>query len=291
MWQEAMKSEIENLQQAQTWELVPKPSNTKLITSRWIFRKKKDEAGNSIKFKARLVAKGYLQVYGSNFQETFSPVIKLKSIRILLAIAAEMDLEIHQMDITAAYLNGTLEDDIYMVQPEGCIEKGKEQLICHLKRSLYGLRQSGRIWNSCLDKFLVQYGLKRSNADPCIYYDCERSIIIGIYVDDLLIVGKLSEIKNFKQKIKEQFNAKDLGPANQILSMKINKEKDGYITLDQVAYVSEVLDMFKMTEAKSAATPLDPSIKYRKVEEHEWEKIKEESGKIPYRQAIGSFYI
>ncbi|GBL94281.1 hypothetical protein AVEN_16804-1 [Araneus ventricosus] len=103
------------------------------------------------------------------------------------------------MDIIAAYLNGTFEEDIYMAQSEGCTE-GKEHLVCNLKKSLYGLKQSGRVRNSCLDEFLTQYGLRRTNEDPCIYYNCERSIIIEIYVDGLLIIGRIQEIENFKEK-------------------------------------------------------------------------------------------
>lgn len=288
MWKKAMNEEIKNLAQAQTWELTTKPPGVKVIPCRWLFRKKKDEAGNRSRFKARLVAKGYLQVSGENFQDTFSPVIKLKSIRVLLAIAAEKELEIHQMDITAAYLNGVLEEDIYMAQPEGCIERGNEHLVCHLKRSLYGLRQSGRIWNTCLNDFLTSYGLRRSNADPCIYYCHLKRLIVGVYVDDLLIVGDIEEINKLKKRIKGRFAAKDLGPANQILSMQINREAGGSYTLDQTAYVSEILETFKMTEAKHAATPLDPSLKYYKVDDQRWERIKNDSKEIPYRQAIGS---
>lgn len=283
MWKKAMNEEISNLTQAETWELTTKPPGVKIIPSRWLFCKKKDETGNRAKFKARLVAKGYLQVSGVDFQDTFAPVIKLKSIRLLLAIAAEKDFEIHQMDITAAYLNGVLEEDLYMAQPEGCIEEGKEHLVCHLKKSIYGLRQSGRVWNTCLNDFLINYGLARANADPCIYFCHRRNIIIGVYVDDLLIIGDMPEINKFKEKIKEKFIAKDLGPASQILSMQICKE-DGSYTLDQTAYVSEILETFKMTEARPAATPLDPSIKYNKVDDQQWE----ESERIPYRQAIGS---
>ncbi|KFM72654.1 Retrovirus-related Pol polyprotein from transposon TNT 1-94, partial [Stegodyphus mimosarum] len=278
MWLKAMEEEIQNLTQAQTWELTTKPQGAKVIPFRWLFRKKKDEIGNRVKFKARLVTKGYLQIPGVDFQDTFSAVIKLKSIRLLLAVAAEKNLEVHQMDVTAAYLNGILKEDIYMAQPEGCIEKGKEHLVCHLKKSIYGLRQSG----------LIQYGLKRSSAEPCIYFCHEKNIIIGVYVDNLLIVGNMPEINEFKGSIKKRFSVKDLGPASQILSMQICKEENGSYTLDQIVYVLEILETFKMTEAKCASTPLDPSIKYKKVHEQQWEEIKENSKEIPYRQAIGS---
>lgn len=170
-WREAMKEELNNLQSNQTWELVPKPANTKPIGCKWVFKRKLSAEGEVVKFKARLVAKGYSQVPGKDFSETFSPVIKIKSIRILLALAIELDMEIHQMDITAAYLNGTLKEDIYMLQPEGMQQQGKEHLVCHLKRSLYGLKQAGREWNECFDTFLKEFGLLRSKSDPCIYYD------------------------------------------------------------------------------------------------------------------------
>ena len=226
-----------------------------------------------------------MQVLGVDFQETYSPVIKLKSIRLLIAIAVEMSLEIHQMDITAAYLNGVLEDDVYMAQPEGCLVEGSEHLVCHLKKSLYGLRQSGRVWNTCLDNYLMQYGLKRASADPCIYYSGEKGIIVGVYVDDLLIIGKLQQINHFKEDIKSVFVAKDLGPASHILSMKITQEEDGCISLDQTSYISEILDTFKMTDAKCAATPLDMNLNFSTAENPQ---PGNEEAKFPYRQAIGS---
>ncbi|GBL74308.1 Retrovirus-related Pol polyprotein from transposon TNT 1-94 [Araneus ventricosus] len=139
LWRKTINEEITNLTQAQTWELITKPPGMRIIPSRWLFRKKKDEAGKRANFKARLVAKDYVQVPGVDFKDTFSPVIKLKSIRLLLATAAEKDFEIHQMDITAAYLNGVLEEDLYMAQPEGFIEKGKEHFVCHLKKAFTAL--------------------------------------------------------------------------------------------------------------------------------------------------------
>lgn len=140
-----MDGEVEKLRFTKTWELVTKSSNTKLITSRWIFRKKKGETESDVTFKARLVAKGYIHVFGVDFQETFSPVIKLKSVRLLLTIAVEMDLEIHQIAITAAYLIGVLEDDMHVIQPEGFLKEGTEHLVRHLKKSIYSLRQSNHV--------------------------------------------------------------------------------------------------------------------------------------------------
>lgn len=282
-WQEAIDEEINNLKKNQTWELVPKPPNARVIGSRWLFRRKYDEEGNVLKYKARLVAKGYSQVAGIDFNETFSPVIRIKSIRILLALAVELNYEVHQMDINAAYLNGTLNEDIYMSQPEGTAEKGKEHLVCHLKRSLYGLRQSGREWNKCLDKCLKVFGLKQSIADPCVYYDCDKEVIVGVYVDDLLIIGKRVKIQRLKEAIMKRFEAKDLGEAKHLLSMKIERKPDGSLTLDQSSYAEEILKTFEMQNAKGASTPLDPGMKYRLPADPDAKNVK-----VPYRQAVGS---
>ena len=144
------------------------------------------------------------------------------------------------------------------------------------------------MWNSCLHEFLTKYGLKRSNTDLYIYYNHRRGIIIGIYVDDLLIVKKLEEIEHFKREFKRKFVLKDLNPVDQILLMQITKEDGGSIALHLIGYVTEILDFFKMRHGKPAATPLDPSIKYFCASDQEWEKEKEESKKTPYRQVIGS---
>lgn len=288
MWKRSMDEEMQNLQRAQTWELVPKPANIKPIGCKWVFKKKVNAGGEVTKYKSRLVAKGYSQVPGRDFTETFSPVIKLKSIRLLLALAVELDFRIHQMDITAAYLNGTLNEDIFMFQPEGCKEEGKEHLVCHLKRSLYGLKQSGREWNKCFDTFLKDFGLLRSKSDPCIYYHPDKTLYVGIYVDDMLVVGFQDSIDTFKHQVMQRFQARDLGEAEEILSMRICRKPDGSITLDQTGYIEEVLETFEASSIKGASTPLDPGTKHYKVEDAEWNAIKEESEKIPYRQAIGS---
>lgn len=288
MWKEAMTEEFDNLLSNQTWELVPKPVNTKPIGCKWVFKRKLNSEGEVIKFKARLVAKGYSQVPGRDFSDTFSPVVKIKSIRILLALAMELDLKIHQMDITAAYLNGTLKEDIYMLQPEGMQQQGKEHLVCHLKKTLYGLKQAGREWNECFDTFLKEFGLCRSKSDPCIYYHPKKTLYLGLYVDDMLIVGTSEAISVFKLKVMQKFQAKDLGEASEILSMRIQKQADGSLTLDQTAYIEEILETFGASSVKGASTPLDPSIKHHKVTDAEWSNIKEKSSEIPYRQAIGS---
>lgn len=194
LWKEAMTEEMNNLKENQTWELVPRPPNRRIISSKWVFRRKLTKSRELERYKARLVARGYNQVYGIDYTDTYSPVLKMKSLRLLLALAASWGWTVKQLDITAAYLHGTLTEDIYMEQPEFFEEDDKQDWVCHLKRSIYGLKQSGRQWNECFDNFMKSTGLKRSKADPCIYYDCEKGIMAGVYVDDTLIITRNDEV-------------------------------------------------------------------------------------------------
>jgi hypothetical protein len=142
-WGNAMIEEMESIKKSQTWTLTKLPKNRTAIGSKWVYRLKYNIRGEVERYKARLVAKGYSQLEGIDYNETFAPVSKITSIRMLLAIAAQSDWEIHQMDVHSAYLNGTLEEEMYMEQPEGFVKPGQENLVCKLHKSLYGLKQAG----------------------------------------------------------------------------------------------------------------------------------------------------
>ncbi|KAG2758739.1 Retrovirus-related Pol polyprotein from transposon TNT 1-94 [Phytophthora cactorum] len=169
-WKEACDSEMESLHKNETWILVPLPKGRKAIGNRWVFRVKENQAGEIERFKARLVAKGFLQKYGIDYDETFAPVAKFTSIRILLSLAAKYNLTLHQMDVKTAFLNGLLDEDIYMAQPDGYIDEVHPDYVCKLKRSLYGLKQSPRMWNKTIDDFMLKLGLKKCESDHCIYF-------------------------------------------------------------------------------------------------------------------------
>lgn len=226
-WITAMNEEKGNLERNETWEIVPRPTDRRVIKSKWVFKKKLNEDGTVERYSARLVACGNAQVAGLNFNETFAPVVKIKSIRLLLAISIERDWKIYQLDITPAYLHGTLGEDVYMYQPYP-FKKDPEDGVCLLKKSLYGLKQSGNEWNACLNTSLKSIGMIRSWADPCVYYSKDKELIIGVYVDDILITAKDEErIRSFKQQIADRFETKDLGEAKRILSVTItNEDKD-----------------------------------------------------------------
>ena len=189
------------------WDLVKLPEGRKATGSKWVFKTKHDAEGNIERYKARLVAQGYNQKYGIDYDETFCPVVRFESIRTIIALAAILNLKLRQLDITTAFLNGWLKEDIYMKQPKGFEIGGKENLVCKLKRSIYGLKQSSRCWNEELDKFMKESGFKQSASDPCIcILNSDELLLVAVYVDDIIVAGS-SEVlmQRFIDKIGERF--------------------------------------------------------------------------------------
>ncbi|KAK1603087.1 hypothetical protein QYE76_037260 [Lolium multiflorum] len=168
-WQEAMKSEMGSMYDNKVWTLVDLPDSRKAVENKWIFKRKTDADGNITVYKARLVAKGFRQIQGVDYDETFSPVAKLKSVRILLAIAAFFDFEIWQMDVKTAFLNGDIEEELYMVQPKGFVDPKNADKVCKLQRSIYGLKQASRSWNRRFDKVIKDFGFIQCHGEACIY--------------------------------------------------------------------------------------------------------------------------
>ena len=165
-----MQEEMEAFQKNNIYELVKLPKGRKALRNKWVYKLKKDGRGDLVKYKARLVVKGFGEKKGIDFDEIFSPVVKLSSIRIILGLATNQDLEIEQLDVKTAFLHGDLEEEIYMQQPEGFEDKRKEDLVCKLKKSLYGLKQAPRQWYKKFDSFMVGHGYQRTAADYCVYF-------------------------------------------------------------------------------------------------------------------------
>src|SRR3954454_8629468 len=190
-WKEAMDSEMKSMYDNQVWNLIDHTPGTKTIGCKWIFKKKIDMDGNVQTYKARLVAKGYTQTQGIDYDETFSPVAKIQSIRILLAIASFHDYEIWQMDVKTAFLNGKLTENVYMVQPEGFINSKYPNRVCKLERSIYGLIQASRSWNLCSHEKVKEFGFSRSEDESSVYIKSSGSIVVFLilYVDDILLIG------------------------------------------------------------------------------------------------------
>ena len=177
----------------QTFELVKLPKSKRVLKNRWIYRLKQEEGSSTPRYKARLVVKGFSQKKGVDFEEIFSPMVKISSIRTVLGVAASLYLEIEQMDVKMAFLHGNLNEEIYMEQPEGFRVKGKEDYVCKLKKSLYGLKQALRQWYKKLESVMQQQGYKKITSDHCMFvqrFSHDDFIILLLYVDDMLIVGQ-----------------------------------------------------------------------------------------------------
>ena len=187
-WQSAMQSERESMGDNQVWNLVDPPDGVKTIECKWIYKKKKDMDGNVHIYKARLVAKGFRQVQGVDYDETFSPVVMLKSIWIILAIAAYFNYEIWQMDVKTTFLNGNLTEDVYMMHPEGFVDLKNVGKVCKLQKSIYGLKQASRSWNICFDEVVKGFGFIKNKEEACVYKKVSGSSVVFLilYVDDIL---------------------------------------------------------------------------------------------------------
>ena len=268
-WQAAMDSEMDSIASVGTFELVPPPRDRKPIGCKWVFCVKRDASGEISHYKARLVAQGFAQKPGVDFTKTFAPVAKTDSICFLLAFAAARDLEIHQVDVKSTFLNGKLEETIYMKQPKGYVAKGKEDWVWKLCQTLYGLRQSGRIWYQKLRDTLSELGLKPSTADPCVFIriDDEHLTIVFTHVDDLgVICDSVDEIARLKGELAKRFPISDLGEIHHLLGIKVTRDRDKRtISLSQEQYLLDLLQKFDFADAKPVRTPLDTSTRLSKT--------------------------
>jgi hypothetical protein len=262
-WVTATECEYKALMENDTWELVNLPPERKAIGCKWVFKAKQAPDGSISRFKARLVAKGYSQKAGVDYDETFAPVVHRSSLRTLLSDAVERDMIIHQMDVQTAFLNGTLSEDIYMSQPEGFAEPGKEQLVCKLNRSLYGLKQSPKCWNTVLDEYLKSIGFKQSAADNCVYirWNGEEKMMIAVYVDDLVMMSDSElQMKEVKKALSSRFKMTDLGPLHHCLGIVVERGHNS-LRLSQKPYIEQLLKKFNMESCNPVSTPAACDVK------------------------------
>ncbi|PKI48111.1 hypothetical protein CRG98_031473, partial [Punica granatum] len=220
-----MKSEIDSMSENQVWDLVDPPEGIVPIGNKWVFKRK---IGADRK--------------GVDYEETFLPVAMLKSIRIMLAIAAHYDYEVWQMDIKTAFLNGLIEEDIFMDQPRGFDSKDKSK-VCKLKRSIYGLKQASRSWNRHFDEVVKSFGFIKNEDEPCVYKKASGSMIafLVLYVDDILLIGNdVGMLTSVKVWLCNLFSMKDLGEATYILGSRIYRDRPKrLIGLSQALYLDK----------------------------------------------------
>ena len=291
-WEHAAQDEMDSIQQAGTWTLTPLPADRQAIGCKWVFKIKRKADGSVDRYKMRLVAKGFSQKPGIDFEETFAPVAKFATIRALLSVAAHYDLEIHQMDVRTAFLNGDLEQDIYMKQPEGFVASGKESLVCKLRKSLYGLRQASRAWYDKIHHALVDMGFQVLSADTCVYQLRKDSlyVLVALYVDDLLLLANsLDGLSALKKDLSTRFSMTDLGEAHYILGIQIDRDRAARtLSISQREYVHKVLQRFGMLDSKPAATPLPTSVQLTKADSPLPNMVPDAAFIRQYQSAVGA---
>ncbi|KAJ9547390.1 hypothetical protein OSB04_019933 [Centaurea solstitialis] len=247
LWKEAINDEMDSIMGNGTWVLAELPKGIRPIGSKWIFKRKRNPDGSSSAFKARLVAKGYKQKEGVDYFDTYAPVARISSIRTLIAISALKGLYIHQMDVKTTFLNGYLNEEVYMEQPEGFVVPGQEHKVCRLVKSLYELKQAPKQWHERFDVTITSFGFRHNGADRCIYskYTKEYTIVICLYVDDMLIIGTdLSGILETNNYLSSNFKMKDLGEIDTILGIKFRRS-ESEISLSQSHYIEKILTKFQ----------------------------------------------
>jgi len=290
-WKQAVEKEVKALQDMGTFTVIDDlPKGRKAVSSELVFQVKRNTDGSIERFKARLVAHGYSQVPGMDFDETFAPVVKLTSIRILCALASLLKLHFHHLDVDTAFLNGILQEEIYMRLPQGIgLNSGK---FVRLLRSIYGLKQASQVWNELLDTELGKLGFKRITADYCIYvYRKGKEIcFLAVYVDDMgMLASDLHFMEELKKLIGEVFKIKDLGPIKQLLGVAIDyDQKTGHLELSQSRYIQQSLERYGCDDGCTHPTPLSSGVKLTKADSPNTPSAITEMKDYPYQSLIGT---
>jgi hypothetical protein len=285
LWRAAMDDEMASLLQNDTWELSEPPPGTKPLNLKWVYKVKRDTAGNIERYKARIVAKGYEQQEGIDYNEVFAPVSMYATMRALLAKVAGEDLELDLVDIKTAFLQGNLEEDIWVTQPPG-YELGQPHLACKLKKALYGLKQAPRCWHQRLHKELLTMGFKASEADPGLYISTKYkdTTFILVYVDDLAIASKSKEEKDkTKAHLLNVFDGRDLGPITSYLGIAVERNRAARtITIHHNLMVKDLVAKYGLEDSNPRRLPLSVSTMASTPGEPLDLKV------YPYRQLVGS---
>lgn len=254
-WIKAMTEELGSMEANEVWSLVQRPKDVKVIKSRWIFSKKQSQDNLEPTYKARLVAAGYNQQKGRDYEEDFSPVMRLATFRALLSIAVCKNYKVRFFDVKSAYLNARLENPVYLEQPPGFnLDSNK---VCLVNKSIYGLPQSGRCWYEELCKVLSKENLTRLKSDPCIYTykDKQTYIVIAVYVDDIMVISNTdSNINDFITRLSKSFTLREVTEINKFLGIEVKQESERII-LSQRNYITKILNKFGMMDCNPVKTP------------------------------------
>jgi len=253
-----MQEELNQFERNQVWKLVDRPNDHPIIGTKWVFRNKLDEHGIVIRNKARLVPKGYNQEKGIDYEETYALVARLEAIRMLLVFASIMDFKLYQMDIKSAFLNGFIQEEVYVDQPPGFENSDLSNHVFKLKKALYGLKQAPRAWYERLSRFLLEKGFTRGKVDTTLFIKRKMHdiLLVQIYIDDIIFGATNDSLcKEFSNDMQSEFEMSMMGELNFFLGLQIKQTKNG-IFISQAKYSKELLKRFGMENAKQMATPM-----------------------------------
>jgi Reverse transcriptase (RNA-dependent DNA polymerase) len=264
------------------------------MDGKFVFRLKRDQHGNPVRWKARFVVKGYSAIYGIDYNETTSPTMRMETFRAVAHVAATNGWPLHQVDIKTAFLRGVLEpgEEVYMKQPKGFEAKGEEDLIWELQKGLYGLPQAGRIWNKAMNQGMLSIGFTRIKCEYCLYFRQTKDgiVLTGIHVDDfLLAASSLLQAANFKQQIASIWEISDLGEAKFCVGIAIERDlANHHIYLSQTALIDKILASFNMIDCNPVSTPMEAGLVLSRQSDTVLTRQEElDLLDIPYRRLVG----
>ena len=296
LWEKAIEEELATLKAAGTWRLEEAPPGANIIGSKWVFKAKKDAAGNIARYKARLVAQGFSQIGGVDYDDTYAPVARLASSRAIIAMANRLGLELHQVDIKGAYLNGVLNDDevLYMQHPPGYKVAEAAARVLRLIKTLYGLKQSGRRWYQKLYSIFLSLGFKRCSVDQAVFYKIDARkgelIITAVHVDDCTIAAtSVRLIEELKAGLRQHVEVTDLGELHWMLGIEIKRDRLARtIHLSQRAYIDAILRRYHFDELKPLSTPMDVQVRLSSEQAPASAAECALMRDVPYREAVGA---
>lgn len=280
-----MESKFNALKTNHTWDLVPKPHEVNIVGCKWIFKTKLNPDGSLDKHKERLVDRGFTQQYGIDYQDTFSPVVKLATVRLILALNVSKSWHLRQIDVNNAFLHGFLNEDVYMKQPPSFEDKSNPQFMCKLQNSIYGLKQSPRAWFSRLSEKLHHLGFHSPKADTSLFLfrHGQHIIYMLVYVDDIVIAGSSKEIVDrLVHNLSLSFSIKDLRRLNYFLGIKFTHNSGGIMLL-QRKYASDLIHRVHMENCKSVSTHMSVSDKLAKYHG----RLLSDNDAFKYRSMVG----
>jgi hypothetical protein len=285
LWKDVMLEEYKSILKNNVWDIVPRPKDKSVVSSKWIYKIKHATDGSVEKFKEIFVAIGFTQKEVIDYEDNFSPVARYTSIRSIISLASVFGWKLHHMDVKTTFLNEKIEQEVFMDQPDGFVLHNKDTHVCKLRKALYGLKQAPRVWYDRIDGFLKSLGFQKSDVDANLYFKVRgnQPVILIMYVDDLFLTGDEGLIAWCKRELISEFEMKDLGLMHYFLGLEV-WQRQGEIFLAQGKYTVDVLKRFGMMDCKSMSTPMITNL--RKL--HDSNTGSDLVDPTMYRQLIGS---